>query len=158
MGLLLGLGVTNNLKNAGNPCCPGPRDNRSEAKSAFSSPAPSAPHAASSPSSSSKQGLQEFSTVASETSLCWLPAWLWIVLTDSYKCCWNNTLPWITPHKLLLPSPTALTARRGMLMPRGRPLNCMAPIQWQHMYKLAVTAGAGAAWEGLCCSWCKYKR
>lgn len=55
---------------------PGSRENRSEVKSAFCSPAPSVPHAASSPSPSSKQGLSEFPTVASETSLCWLPAQL----------------------------------------------------------------------------------
>lgn len=30
-------------------------------------------------------------------------------------------------------------------MPRGRPLNCVAPIQWQHMHKLSVAAGAHRA-------------
>lgn len=156
MALFLGVGVTNTLKSVCNP-----RQNRSEVKSAFSSPAPSVPPAASSPSSSSKQGLPEFSAVASETSLCWLPAQLWIVLTDWYKCCWNNTLPWITPHKLLLPSPTALTARWGMLMPPGRPLNCVAPIQRQHMHKLAVTAGGSQGWAargGLWCCYCTSRR
>lgn len=58
----------------------------------------------------------------------------------------------MTPYKLLLPSPTTLTARREMLTPGGHPLNCMAPVQWKHMYQLAATAGvcnAGAAREGL---------
>lgn len=39
-----------------------------------------------------------------------------------------------------------------MLLPRGRPPNCMAPVQWKHMYKLAAIAGVhsgNAAWEEL---------
>lgn len=76
MGLFLAVGITNTLRSVVNPRSPGPSQNRSEVKSAFSRPAPQVPHAASSLSSSSKQGLSEFSTVASETSLCWLPAQL----------------------------------------------------------------------------------
>lgn len=99
----------------------------------------SSPHAAL--SSSSKQGLRRF-PLWPQKPLCVgsLPS------SESSsqihkKYCWNNTLPWITPYKLLLSSPTALTARREMLMPRGCSLNCMASVQWKHIYKLAAIAG-----------------
>lgn len=47
----------------------------------------------------------------------------------------------MTPYKLLLHSPAALTERQEMLMTRGHPLNCMASVQGKHMYDLSVIAG-----------------